>query len=153
VLGPNLFVCSAARNKIEDNRLARITFPVWCRFEAIASTLELSQITHSFPASCLEDEKILTINEVIADRAVAALKDHVADLTLAKVAKGALARPTICVAMLLAALASEDDYHGVLTWRADSALLLSSIDGVDVTTTIIDLLLLEGSPRHSLTCF
>jgi hypothetical protein len=151
-LGLDLLVCGAARNKIEDNRLALIAFPVWCCFEAITSTLELSQEAHSFPASCLEDEKISTINEVVADRAVATLKNHIADLTLAKVAKGALGRPTICIAVLLATLASEDDYHGMLTWRADAALLLSSIDGVDVTTTIVESLLLERPPRHGLTC-
>ncbi|MFC1456964.1 hypothetical protein ACETIH_09580 [Microvirga arabica] len=130
--------------------MALIALSVWCCLEAVTSTFELSQITHSFPASCLEDDKILSIDQMIADRAVATLKNHIADLTLAKVAKGAFARPTICVAVLLATIASEDDYHGVLTWRADAALLLSSIDGVDVTTTIVESLLLERSPWHNL---
>jgi hypothetical protein len=88
---------------------------------------------------------------VVANGTIAALKDHIANLTLAKVAKGAFIRPTVRIAVRLTTLASEDDYDGVLTWRADAALLLSSIDGMDIASPIVELLLLERSPRHSLT--
>jgi hypothetical protein len=100
-------------------------------------------------AEGLKKQKIFSVFQVIANRSVAAFKDHVPGLPLAEVAKDVIIRPAVGVAMLLTGCPSKHEYDRMLSRCADAALLLTTINLMDVPATVVDSVLIEVLPRHN----
>jgi hypothetical protein len=85
---------------------------------------------------------------MITDRTITPIELHVANLTFAKVTKDAIFRPAVAITVLFAGRPSKEKNSRMRGRGADAALLLTAINGVDVTPSVVVVPLQKRTPGN-----
>jgi hypothetical protein len=102
----------------------------------VTDILHLSFILDERLAWLFEKQEVLSIFNVVADCSVSCDELHISHLAFTGVKICAVSCPTVRIAVLLSAFAGKNEYERKLGRRADSALPLSAILTMNISTAI-----------------
>jgi hypothetical protein len=91
-------------------------------------------------------EEVFALLDMITDSTIAPLELHVANLTFAEVTKDAIFRPAVAIAVLFTRRPNKEKNYRMCGRGADAALLLTVINGVDVTPSVVVVPLQKRTP-------
>ena len=134
--------------KLEHNGFAHIFFSIGRDFAMEARANHLTLKTQPL-LDFAEKQQALTVFTVVGNSFIAAQKFHIIFLALAKIFKSSIVAQSIGIAMRQASFACNENYHRVLRWSNNTALLLASKLLMNISTPAVNTPTFK-SPHHLL---